>query len=68
MIRHSLGRQIDEAAVQGYESKLVAPFRSTTPEVERKIVGDYCAQFFRELASGVWRQRTPKLYQYLAQK
>jgi len=63
----SLAQQMEEMTTQAFESKLVAPFRKADPPVEEKIVRDYCTQYFRELATGVWRQRTPKLYQFLAQ-
>ncbi len=62
-----LSRQFPEMVNQGYENKLVAPFKGADPSIERKVVRDYCQQFFSELASGVWRQRTPKTYQYLNQ-
>jgi hypothetical protein len=62
-----IARQMDEMTKQAYESKLVAPFRSAEPEVETQVVRDYCGQYFNELATGVWRKRTPHLYQFLAQ-
>src|ERR1017187_1281307 len=60
-----IARQMDEMTKQAYESKLVAPFRSAEPEVETQVVRDYCGQYFNELATGVWRKRTPHLYQFL---
>ncbi len=63
-----IARQIDEMTKQAYESKLVAPFRGAAPEVETQVARDYCEQYFNELATGVWRKRTPHLYQFLAQE
>jgi hypothetical protein len=62
-----LSQQFPEMVRQGYENKLVMPFKRMDPSVERKVVRDYCQQFFRELSSGVWRQRTPNTYKYLSQ-
>lgn len=62
-----LSQQYSEMVKQAYENKLVAPFRGMDASVERKVVRGYCQQFFNELATGVWRQRTPKVYQYLSQ-
>jgi hypothetical protein len=62
-----LTRQFPEMVNQGYENKLIAPFKGVDPAIEKRVVRDYCQQFFSELASGVWRQRTPKTYRYLNQ-
>lgn len=62
-----LAQQFPEMVRQGYENKLVTPFKGMDPSVERKVVRDYCQQFFRDLSSGVWRQRTPNTYKYLSQ-
>jgi hypothetical protein len=50
---------------QVYQNKMVHPFRGVDPDLQAKIANGYCAKFFNELATGVWHQRTPKLYQFL---
>jgi hypothetical protein len=30
-----------------------------------EVIRQYCVQHFEDLASGVWRERTPKAYEYL---
>ena len=61
-----MSRDLEEAAKQGYESQLAAPARLLGKAAETKIHRDYCAQYFNELATGVWRKQTPLVYQYLA--
>jgi hypothetical protein len=39
---------------------------SKYPE-SRNVTVQYCKQYFAALASGVWRKRTPKTYEYLDQ-
>jgi hypothetical protein len=67
MVKRSaqLGQQFPAMVKQAYENKMVYPFRGVAPEIEAQVMRDYCKQFFHELATGVWRQRTPKMYRYL---
>lgn len=67
MVKRSpkLGEQFPTMVKQGYENKMVYPFRNVDPAIEVKVVRDYCKQYFNELATGVWRKRTPKVYEYL---
>jgi hypothetical protein len=30
-----------------------------------EVMRQYCSKYFQDLASGVWRKRTPKAYEYL---
>ena len=64
-MRPGFEEQFAAMVKQGYENKMVHPFRGVAPEIEAKVVRDYCKRFFRELATGVWRQRTPNMYRYL---
>jgi hypothetical protein len=64
-MRSRFEEQFAAMVKQGYENKMVYPFRGVAPEIEAKVIRDYCKQFFRELATGVWRQRTPNMYRYL---
>lgn len=60
-----LRQQFEHMLKQGYENKLVTPFIGMDPAIEKSIMHNYCQQYFSDLASGIWRQRTPRVYQFL---
>lgn len=60
-----LRQQFEQMLRQGYENKLVTPFIGMEPAIEKSIMHNYCQQYFGDLASGIWRQRTPRVYQFL---
>jgi membrane-bound lytic murein transglycosylase MltF len=40
-------------------------FGKLPPDLGRKMFAQTCRQYFSNLASGVWRERTPKAYKFL---
>lgn len=53
---------IESVVMNNMDNLSKAPFEQA-PEV----LSDYCRKHFSELASGIWRTRTPKAYRFLDQ-
>ncbi|MFZ6773093.1 hypothetical protein ACO0LB_10305 [Undibacterium sp. SXout7W] len=50
-----------------YLTESIKLIEKTNPSNKAYAVSIFCRQHFADLASGVWRQRTPRLYQLLDQ-
>ncbi|HEY8975857.1 MAG TPA: hypothetical protein VIN75_16685 [Burkholderiaceae bacterium] len=56
--------QLDKVASSTLDATIKALAARDAP-TQDKVLRDYCATHFRDLASGVWRQRTPRVYEFL---
>lgn len=48
-----------------YLTESIKLIEKTNPSNKAYAVSLFCRQHFADLASGIWRQRTPRLYQFL---
>ena len=61
----SLQTQVDEALDSIFQARFVTPYVSVDAATRDRGIRARCETYFGELASGVWRQRTPNVYKYL---
>ena len=53
------------SAMDEYMNSIVESFERMPPDVGQKMYMHACSKHFADLASGIWRQRTPNAYRYL---
>jgi len=53
--------------IEGMVVKNLDNLANAPSEQAQRVLADYCRKHFADLASGVWRTRTPKAYSFLDQ-
>jgi len=53
------------AALKPFEILDSVPTSGGESQPQIQVISQYCSKYFHDLASGVWRVRTPKTYEYL---